>query len=117
MTLSFFYGMFRAIVGILFGRFRTATSKDVELAVLRHQVAVLSRQVKRPELRPSDRALLAVLSKVLPRQLWRSFIVTRSARGVSTWPASLTTLEHRGWCSVRGSCRCRETEPCRRPAS
>jgi hypothetical protein len=68
--------MSRAIVGLLVGRFRTARSKDVELVVLRHQIAVLSRQVKRPEFRPSDRAVLAALSQALPRNVWRSFIMT-----------------------------------------
>jgi hypothetical protein len=76
MALSFLYGMLCAIVGIPFGRLRTARSRDVEVTVLRHQVAVLSRQVKRRELRPSDRAVLAVRSRVLPRLLWSSFIVT-----------------------------------------
>jgi hypothetical protein len=48
----------------------------VEIVVLRHQLKVLQRQVKcRPPYRPADRALMASLSKVLPRDRWRAFLV------------------------------------------
>jgi putative transposase len=45
--------------------------------VLRHQVHVLQRQLHtRVRYRPSDRAILAALSRLLPRSRWRSFLVT-----------------------------------------
>jgi transposase InsO family protein len=50
----------------------------VEIAVLRHQLAVLRRQVPRPRYTPADRMVLAALAKLLPRQRWAVFLVTPS---------------------------------------
>ena len=49
--------------------------REIELLVLRHQVRVLQRQVKRPRLRRLDRLLLAAASKAMPRGQWSSFVV------------------------------------------
>jgi transposase len=54
----------------------TPDDKDVEIAVLRHQLAVIRRQVARPRFSPTDRALLATLSRLVPRERWGSFLVT-----------------------------------------
>jgi transposase len=89
------------LVGAAFGRFRSENAKDIEIAVLRHQVAVLRRQVKRPVFRPSDRAVLALLSRLLPRRLWGSFLVTPDT--VRRWHRGLV---RRKWTQQR---------PCDRP--
>jgi putative transposase len=49
---------------------------DIELMVLRHQLAVLKRQVGRPRLRRGDRLFMAAVSRVLPRRRWSSFVVS-----------------------------------------
>jgi putative transposase len=54
---------------------RGDAAKDLEILVLRHQLAVLRRQVPRPKLQPADRALLAAVSRVLPRARWSCFLV------------------------------------------
>jgi putative transposase len=53
-------------------------TKDVEIAVLRHQLAVLRRQVVRPRYSQTDRLVLAVLANLLPRERWSAFLVTPS---------------------------------------
>jgi putative transposase len=50
-------------------------AKELEILVLRHQLAVLRRQTPRPTLEPTDRALLAAISRALPRSRWSCFLV------------------------------------------
>ncbi len=53
---------------------------EIEIMVLRHQVAVLKRQVGRPRLRRRDRLFMAAVSRVLPRPRW-------SSSGTASWYA------------------------------
>jgi hypothetical protein len=74
---------------------RREASKDAELLVLRHENAVLRRQVSRVRYQPADRLWLVALSRVIPRQRWGEvFAVTRRRcwPGTGAWPhASGTT--------------------------
>ena len=74
-TLAFL--VLRRILGVVGGG-PTPDANDVEIAVLRHQLAVLRRQVTRPRYTPADRIVLATLAKLLPRDRWKIFLVTPS---------------------------------------
>lgn len=72
----FVYLLVRRFVDVLSSRFRSRLAKEVEIAVLRHQIDVLRRQVTRVGLEPADRAVLALLARLLPRARWSAFVVT-----------------------------------------
>jgi transposase InsO family protein len=61
---------------LLLGIGPSPDEKDVEIAVLRHQLGVIRRQVARRRFSPTDRAVLATLAKLLPRERWDAFLVT-----------------------------------------
>jgi hypothetical protein len=65
----------RRLVGAL-GCGRATDADAVEIAVLRHELAVLRRQVPRPRFTLTDRMLLATLARRLPREPWPVFLVT-----------------------------------------
>jgi hypothetical protein len=73
---SLLYVLFGRVMALVLLRFRSSDFKELEIVVLRHELAVLRRQVSRPALRPADRAFLAAASQLLPRERWRSFFVT-----------------------------------------
>jgi hypothetical protein len=73
---SFCYLAFRCLLQVVLLRRRSEESKESEIVVLRHELAVLRRQVRRPQFDSGDRALLAAASRLLPRSRWRSFMVT-----------------------------------------
>jgi hypothetical protein len=76
MTASLVYVLLRQVLQMLTQLARDGGAQDVEILVLRHKVAVLRRQVHRPDLQPADRGLLAALSRLLPRPRWAAFFIT-----------------------------------------
>src|SRR3954464_2319779 len=76
VLLRLLYLIFQQILGLVLLMGRTSSSKDVELLVLRHEVAVLRRTHPRPRMGWADRAVFAALIRRLPRALRRHRLVT-----------------------------------------
>ena len=69
MSFRLLYLIFIRVCGWLVLLGRSSASKDIELRVLRHEVAVLRRTHPRPRLDWAHRAVLAALIRLLPRSL------------------------------------------------
>ena len=98
MTLSYLYRLVRRVAELVRIHRMDAAVKDAEILVLRHQLAVLRRQVVRPRYSWSDRALIATLAKLVPRERWAAFLVTPET--ILRWHRALVrrrwTYSHRG---------------------
>jgi putative transposase len=98
MLWPFAYVALQRVLGLLVLRGRSERSKDLELIVLRHEMQILRRQVRRLELRPADRVFLAAASRVLSRRRWACFVVTPAT--LLGWHRRLVakrwTYPHRG---------------------
>jgi putative transposase len=70
MIISVLYLLVRCLLGCLTVLTRRRVSKDAEILVLRHENAVLRRQVGRVRYEPADRLWLAALSRLVPRCRW-----------------------------------------------
>jgi len=67
MPLKIVYLLVRRVLGLVVLVFRTDLAKDAELLVVRHENAVLRRHAIRIRYEPADRAWLAALARLIPR--------------------------------------------------
>jgi len=90
VILSVGYHLVRCLLGGLMVLARREVSKDAELLVLRHENAVLRRQISRVRYQPGDRLWLAALSRLIPRHRWSEVFAVTPAT-LLAWHRRLVT--------------------------
>jgi len=129
VSLRLSYLIFQQVLGLILMLGRSSSTKDVELLVLRHEVAVLRRTNPRPRLDWADRAVFAALIRRLPTRLRAHRLVTpgtilrwhrRLVRRRWTYPnrpdpaARPSPIPSRRWsCGWRRRTRAGDTAECR----
>ncbi len=86
LCLSIVYRLVGSLLGLTAVLVRGDLNKDAELLVLRHENAVLRRQISRVRDRPTDRMWLAASSRLVPRR--------RGAEVFAVTPATILTWHH-----------------------
>ena len=82
MLWSFVYLVVRNLFALVWLLGRPRRSKELEILVLRHELAILRRQTSRPRLTRADRTLLTVLSRSFSRSAWTAFPVKPETRSL-----------------------------------
>jgi putative transposase len=99
VIFSVAYLLARCLLGCLMVRARREVCKDAELLVLRHENAVLRRQVSRVRYQPTSRLWLAALSRLIPRHRWGEVFAVTPAT-LLAWHRRLVA-RHRDYTSRR----------------
>jgi hypothetical protein len=95
VTLRFVYLALLRMFGWLALLARSDLAKDAEILVLRHQIAVLRRQVKTPRPSWADRAILSALAQLIPSRQRSQLRLIASSRTLLRWHADIVK---RHWC-------------------
>jgi putative transposase len=91
VALCLIYVMLTKLLGWIVLRARADTTKEIEILVLRHQLAVLRRRTPRPRIRWTDRAVIAALTRLLPVRRRFGLFVTPST--ILRWHRQLVTRQ------------------------
>ena len=81
VSLRLLYLIFQQVLGLVLLLGRRSSTKEVELLVLRHEVAVLRRANSRPRLDWADGAVFAALVRRLPRALRHRLVTPNTILG------------------------------------
>ena len=100
MALRLIYQMFSKLLGWIVLRTRSDTTKDVEILVLRHHLAVLQRRTSRPRMTWTDRAVIAVLTRLLPKPRRLGLLVTPAT--ILRWHRQLAARRWTTHCARAG---------------
>ena len=76
MAVKLIYQMFAKLLSWMVPHARSDTTNEIEILVLRRQLAVLQRRKPRPRISWTDRAVIAALARLLPARRRRGFVVT-----------------------------------------
>ena len=108
MTFCPLYLIFARLCGWLALLPRSGDARNTEILVLRHQIAVLQRQVRSPRLTWADRAILAVLTRRVCTARRRQLSLIVTPRTLLRWHADLVK---RRWTHRRRTSGCPRTGP------
>ena len=76
VALRLIYQMFSKLLGWIVLRNRSDTTTEIEILVLRHQLAVLQRRTPRPPMSWTDRALITAFTRLLPVRRRLGLVIT-----------------------------------------
>jgi putative transposase len=84
---SLCYQVLRWMLQLATLRVHSTDFKELEIVVLRHELAILRRRSRRPRMMWTDRIVLAAASRILPRARWRpsSSHPGRCWPGIGAW--------------------------------
>jgi putative transposase len=114
LVLSLLYLLFGRALAVAALRLRSREFKELEIVVLRHELAVLRRQISRPRLDERDRLFLAAAGQVLGRTSRSFFVRPDTLLGWhrqlvrKRWKAAGSTSGLRGAACVGAAARARE---------
>jgi len=111
LVLTCVYGCLRFVVGLLVLRLDGDRDREVELLLLRHELSVLRRTVKKPRLNSADRMIVAALARRLPRRALGGLLVRPET--VLGWHRALVRRKWAAFGRRRGPGRPRIDGECR----
>ena len=82
LLVSAFYVVVCRLLELVVLLGRRDRAKELEIPVLRHELSIQRRQLRRPRFETHDRVLLAAFSRMRPRHSWTAF----SVRPETSWP-------------------------------